>query len=118
MRAAGAEVRLLRHSEPSWRGLEYPTDKIFPAWETSEESRAFETARMTARSILGREPRLHRPAFSSHGCVTAGLFNIPTIGFGPANERDSHTVNDQIPLAQLAPAMAFYSLFPLVYVGA
>ncbi len=118
VRAAGAEVRLLRHSEPSWRGLEYPTDKIFPAWETSEESRAFETARMTARSILGREPRLHRSAFSSHGCVTAGLFNIPTIGFGPANERDSHTVNDQIPLAQLAPAMAFYSLFPLVYVGA
>ncbi len=117
VQAAGAEVRLLEYDEPSWRGLQYPTAKIFPAWETAEESPAFQAAQVTARAILGREPRLHRSAFSSHGCATAGLFNIPTIGFGPANEKDSHTVNDQIPLSQLQPAMAFYSLFPQVYVG-
>ena len=117
VQAAGAEVRLLEYDEPSWRGLQYPTTKIFPAWETAEESPAVQAAQGTARAILGREPRLHRSAFSSHGCATAGLFNIPTIGFGPANEKDSHTVNDQIPLSQLQPAMAFYSLFPQVYVG-
>jgi len=117
VQAAGAEVRLLQYAEPSWRGLEYPTEKIFPAWETADDSPVFQAAQITARGILGREPRLHRSAFSSHGCATAGLFNIPTIGFGPANEKDSHTVNDQISLAQLQPAMAFYSLFPQVYVG-
>ncbi len=117
VQGSGAEVRLLDYAEPSWRGFQYPTQKIFPAWETPEESRAFQATQVTARGVLGREPRLHRSAFSSHGCVTAGLFNIPTIGFGPANEKDSHTVNDQISLAQLQPAMAFYSLFPQVYVG-
>ena len=33
----------------------------------------------------------------------------------PADELHSHTVNDQIPLAQLEPAMAFYAMFPQVY---
>ncbi len=117
VQAAGADVRFLEYTEPSWRGLQYPTQKIFPAWETSEESQAFQAAQVTARGVLGREPRLHLSAFSSHGCATSGLFDIPTIGFGPANEKDSHTVNDQISLAQLQPAMAFYSLFPQVYVG-
>jgi len=45
------------------------------------------------------------------------MFGIPTIGFGPADEVHSHTVNDQISLAQLEPAMAFYGLFPQTYLG-
>ena len=65
--------------------------------------------------MLGREPRLHRSAFSSHGCAITGQFGIPTVGFGPADESHSHTVDDQIPLAQLEPAMAFYAMFPKVY---
>jgi acetylornithine deacetylase/succinyl-diaminopimelate desuccinylase-like protein len=43
------------------------------------------------------------------------MHGIPTIGFGPADEIHSHTVHDQIPLAQLEPAMAFYGLFPEIY---
>ena len=59
--------------------------------------------------------RLHRSAFSSNGCTTSGLFDIPTVGFGPADEVHSHTVKDQIPLAQLKPAMAFYAIYPATY---
>ena len=117
IQAAGAKVRLLEYDLPSWRGLTYPTKKIFPAWETPEDSPAFHATMKTARRVLDREPRLHRSAFSSHGCATAGLFGIPTIGFGPADEGHSHTVDDQIPLAQLQPAMAFYGMFPLNYAG-
>lgn len=113
---SGASVRLIHYDAPSWRGLTYPVEKVFPAWETPEDSRAFLAAMATARSVLGREPRRHRSAFSSNGCVTAGMFGIPTIGFGPADEVHSHTVNDQIPLAQLQPAMAFFAMFPELYV--
>jgi hypothetical protein len=45
------------------------------------------------------------------------MFGIPTIGFGPADEIHSHTTSDQISLAQLEPAMAFYGLFPTTYLG-
>ncbi len=113
--AASAEVRLLDYDQPSWRGFTYPTQKVFPAWETPEDSPAVVAAHTAAARVLGRQPRTHRSAFSSHGCATAGMFEIPTIGFGPADEIHSHTVNDQIPLAQLEPAMAFYALFPQIY---
>ncbi len=115
---AGAEVTLLDYDQPSWRGFAYPTDKVFPAWETLPDSAAVIAARATARQVLGREPRIHRSKFSSHGCATAGLFGIPTVGFGPADELHSHTVNDQIPLAQLQPAMTFYAMFTEVYQAA
>jgi len=114
----GANVRLLNYDLPSWRGFTYPTDKVFPAWETPVESLAVSAAMNAAERVLGRAPRIHRSAFSSHGCATSGLFGIPTVGFGPADELHSHTVNDQIPLAQLEPAMAFYALFPQVYLEA
>ena len=117
IQAAGASVGLLEYDLPSWRGLVRRTDKVFPAWETPEDSPAFRTALESARRVLGREPRLHRSAFSSHGCTITGQFDIPTIGFGPADESHSHTVDDQIPLAQLQPAMAFYALFPFLFNG-
>ncbi|NOZ78285.1 MAG: YgeY family selenium metabolism-linked hydrolase [Acidobacteria bacterium] len=115
VRAAVASVELKQYAEPSWRGVTYPTDKFFPAWETSQESLAVAAALDTARHVLGREPKMHHSNFSSNGCATAGMFHIPTVGFGPGNEMYSHSVNDQIELAQLAPAMAFYALFPGVY---
>ncbi len=113
--AAGAAVRLLDYDQPSWRGFSYPTEKFFPAWETAEEAPAVRAAMATAEKVLGREPRIHRSAFSSNGCTTAGRYGIPTVGFGPADEVHSHTVNDQIPLAQLEPAMAFYGAYPETY---
>jgi putative selenium metabolism hydrolase len=115
VQAVDAKVRMLDYNQPSWRGFAYPTDKVFPAWETPVDSPAVGAAISTARQVLGREPRMCRSKFSSSGCATAGLFGIPTVGFGPADELHSHSVNDQIPLAQLQPAMAFYAMFPEVY---
>ncbi len=112
---ANAAVHPLDYDLSSWRGLTYPTQKHFPAWETPEGSPAVRAALTTAEQVLGREPRIHRSTFSSHGCATAGMFGIPTVGFGPADEVHSHTTDDQIPLAQLQPAMAFYGMFPEVY---
>jgi putative selenium metabolism hydrolase len=114
----GAEVRLLHYGLPSWRGFTYPTDKVFPAWETPTDSAAVHAAMAAAELVLERSPRIHRSAFSSNGCATAGIYGIPTIGFGPADELHSHTVNDQIPLAQLGPAMAFFAMYPKVYLEA
>lgn len=116
--AADAKVTLLDYDLPSWRGFSYPTRKYFPPWETPEDSAAVQAALDTARTVLGREPRTHRSNFSSSGCTTQGMLGIPTVGFGPADELHSHSSNDQIPLVQLQPAMAFYALFPHAYLAA
>jgi putative selenium metabolism hydrolase len=113
--AAKAEVRLLRYEKPSWRNLVYPTDMFFPAWETPADGAIVVASMQAAREVLGREARFHRSAFSSNACATAGMFGIPTIGFGPADEIHSHTNLDQVPLSQLLPAMAFYAALPGVY---
>jgi acetylornithine deacetylase/succinyl-diaminopimelate desuccinylase-like protein len=44
-----------------------------------------------------------------------GMFGVPTFGFGPANEKYAHTVDDQVPVEHLVKAAAFYALFPSVY---
>ncbi len=118
VREAEAEIRVLRYEEPSWRGITLPVEKVFPAWETPAGSPAVAAALAAAREVLGRDPRLHRSAFSSNGCTTAGVYRIPTIGFGPGDEVHSHSNLDQVPLAQLPPAMAFYAAFPLLYLEA
>lgn len=115
VQSADADIRLLRYEEPSWRGFQYATEKVFPAWETPAETPIVRAAQQTVRELVDREPRIHRSAFSSNGCVTAGMFGVPTIGFGPGDEIHSHTNLDQVPLAQLAPAMAFYAGFPAAY---
>ena len=115
--AAEATVELVDYDQSTWRGLRCVTEKFFPAWETPAESVSVRAAMDCARTVLGREPRLHRSAFSSNGCSISGRFGIPTVGFGPADEVHSHSTNDQIPLAQLSPAMAFYALYPQIYVG-
>ena len=116
--ASAAEVEVLSYDLPSWRGLVLPTEKVFPAWAIDEEAAVVRAAVATAGAVLGRTPRFHRSASSSTACTTAGLAAIPTVGFGPADEVHSHSVEDQLPLAQLPPAMAFYALFPTAYLHA
>jgi acetylornithine deacetylase/succinyl-diaminopimelate desuccinylase-like protein len=55
--------------------------------------------------------------FSTNGIATCGMFDVPTIGFGPANEVHAHTPEDQCPIDHLALAARFYALFPTVYLA-
>lgn len=115
VRHSNASVEISEYVQRSWKGLEKSAQKYFPAWETREDSRVFQSGVTAARLILDREARIHRSAFSSNACAIAGRYGIPAIGFGPASESCSHSIRDQIPLAQLAPAMAFFALFPTLY---
>jgi acetylornithine deacetylase/succinyl-diaminopimelate desuccinylase-like protein len=44
-----------------------------------------------------------------------GVKSIPTIGFGPGEERHAHSTEDQVKVDDLWKAVAFYALFPFVY---
>ena len=51
------------------------------------------------------------------GAYSAGAAGIPTLGFGPQEERYVHAADDQVDLAKLTKAAAFYALFPLMFVN-
>ncbi len=60
-------------------------------------------------------PPTSRWVFSTDGISTMGRLGIPTIGFGPAEERHAHSVDDQVRIDHLTKSAMFYSLFPAVY---
>ena len=56
--------------------------------------------------------------FSTDGVYTAGVAGIPTVGFGPGEERYAHTVEEQVRLTDLAAAAAAYAAMAIKVCGA
>jgi putative selenium metabolism hydrolase len=109
------DVRVATYDEPSYTGLRRETEMRFPGWNLGLEHPLAKAAVKTFERVFARKPKIGRWAFSTNGVATMGVFGIPTIGFGPANETLAHTIDDQVPVAHLAKAAAFYAFFPTVY---
>ena len=118
VKAAGATVTVLDYSRPSYTGLTYPTKMFYPTWALPEDHPAVRAGVAAARGALGREPVVGKWAFSTNGIATAGMFGVPTIGFGPSNEVWAHTPEDQCPVQDLTLAARFYAAFPRCYLEA
>ena len=115
VRRAGASVTVLDYAVPAYTGLTYPTKKFYPTWLLPEEHPAVRAGVAAARQALGREPAVGKWGFSTNGIATAGMFGVPTIGFGPADEIWAHTPDDQCPVQDLTVAARFYAAFPRCY---
>ncbi len=118
VRAAGATVTVLDYAREGYTGLVYPTAKYYPTWVTPESHPAVRGAVRAATLALDHAPEVGRWVFSTNGVATAGMFGVPTVGFGPADERHAHTPDDQCPVAHLTRAMAFYAAFPQAWLAA
>jgi putative selenium metabolism hydrolase len=112
--AEQATVELLRYSDPSWTGYEKDVPKDYPTWVLPEEHPLVQAGAFAAELIRGEKPAIGRWVFSTDGIATMGQLGIPTIGFGPGEERFAHTVQDQVSIDQLVTAMAFYAVFPQI----
>jgi len=110
-----AKVKLLKYDKAGWKGLKYPTETYFPTWILPKNHKLIKAAEKTYLGALGKKAKLSRWIFSTNGVATMGMFKIPTIGFGPGNEKYAHSVNDQMPVDHLVKAAAWYALFPRTY---
>ena len=118
VKAAGAKVTVLTYERATHTGLVYPTEKYYPTWQIEAEHAAVKGGVVAATAALGHAPEVGKWVFSTNGIATCGLFGIPSIGFGPANEIYAHTPDDQCPVSHLPRAAAFYALFGAAYVSA
>jgi putative selenium metabolism hydrolase len=109
------EVRIADYSRPSYKGYVKEHQKFFPAWSVSETSPAVSLAARTYEFLHGKPPQVGKWAFSTDGNYSMGVRSIPTIGFGPGEERHAHSTEDQVKVDDLWKAVAFYTLFPFVY---
>ena len=105
-------VEELFYAEPSYTGFVFPVDKYFPAWALEEHHPLVE-AGQTARRLMGLpDAPSGKWDFSTNGIYWAGKAGIPSIGFGPGDERVAHMVNECVPLDEVVKATEFYALLP------
>ena len=105
-------VEELFYDEPSYTGFVFPVDKYFPAW-AFDEDHPLVAAGQTARASIGLpETPSGKWDFSTNGIYWAGKAGIPSIGFGPGDERVAHTADECVPLADVVKATEFYALLP------
>lgn len=90
VQAAGAKVKVLEYAVPSYTGLVHPTRQYYPAWEFPESSPHVQKAIAAYRRTFDGEPEVGLWTFSTNGIATAGIFGIPSLGFGPGHEKFAH----------------------------
>jgi len=104
-----AQVAVTGYRATSYAGYPCRARQVFPPWALPQDH---PLVRATARAVekaLGYEPRIGRWAFSTDGAYTMGVAGIPTVGFGPGEERFAHTVEDQVRVEAVIKAARVYA---------
>jgi putative selenium metabolism hydrolase len=104
-----AQVAVTEYRATSYTGYKCRAEAFFPAWVMPEDNPLVQTTMRSVRQVLGYRPRLERWTFSTDGAYTAGEINIPTVGFGPGEERYAHTTDEQLRLNDVVDAARVYA---------
>jgi putative selenium metabolism hydrolase len=108
------QVEELFYEAPSYTGFVFPVSKFYPAWLLDDAHPLTQAGQSTVEALWGEERLLGTWDFSTNGTYWAGKAGIPSIGFGPGDEKYAHTVLEQVPLNEVVAATEFYALFPKV----
>lgn len=98
----------------SFTGLTREGKKFFPGW-LLDESAPLLGAAVRALESRGVPVTVGTWSFSTNGTSTMGRHKIPTIGFGPGEERMAHQPDERVAVEQLLAARDFYSALAREY---
>jgi len=105
-------VEELFYDTPSYTGLVFPVSKFYPPWLLDDAHPITQAGQRTIEALWGEKRTLGTWDFSTNGTYWAGKAGIPSIGFGPGDEKFAHTSLEQVPLNEVVAATEFYALFP------
>ena len=112
-----AKIEVLYYEEVAYTGLKYGMEKYFPTWKIPLDDKSVVTGINTFKALFNKEPLVDKWTFSTNGVATNGMYQIPTIGFGPGNEVMAHAPNEKTPISDLVAASAFYALYSYLIIG-
>jgi putative selenium metabolism hydrolase len=115
--AQGATVEVLDYARPAYTGLALETEKYYPTWVLDPGHPLVTGGVAAGEAALGNTPNVDKWTFSTNGIASAGRLGIPTIGFGPSEERWAHSVLDQCPVDHLVASIAYYAALPAALAG-
>ncbi len=115
--AENAKVEVLDYARPAYTGLTLETEKYFPTWVLESDHPLVVAGAAAGEAALGKSLEVDKWTFSTNGIASAGRLGIPTIGFGPSEERWAHSVLDQCPVDHLVASIAYYAALPAALAG-
>jgi putative selenium metabolism hydrolase len=105
-------VEELFYDAPSYTGFVFPVSKYYPAYLLDDAHPFAQAGLRTIEALWGETRPLGTWDFSTNGTYWAGKANIPSIGFGPGDEKTAHMRNENVPLDEVVLATEFYALLP------
>ena len=111
------KVEELYYDTPSYTGFQFPLSKYFPAWLLDSTHPLVQAGQKTVSELWGVERPLGTWDFSTNGTYWAGKAGIPSIGFGPGDEKTAHTFVENVPLQDMVDATEFYAYLPQMIRG-
>ncbi len=111
------QVGVTEYRAASYTGYDCRTRNFFPAWAIAQDHPLVLALVRSVRETLGYRPHLGRWSFSTDGAYTAGVANIPTVGFGPGEERYAHTQDERVRLNDVVDAARVYARLAVELLG-
>jgi putative selenium metabolism hydrolase len=105
-------VEELFYDEPSYTGFVFPVSKFYPPWLLDDAHPLVQAGQRTIEALWGEKRPLGTWDFSTNGTYWAGKAGIPSIGFGPGDEKTAHMRNENVSLDEVVAATEFYALLP------
>lgn len=91
----------------SWTGARLEAPNFAPAWRMADDAPIVSAGQAALRAI-GLDAPLSHYAFCTNGSESAGRRGIPTVGFGPGEEAQAHTIDESVAVEQLRQAADGY----------
>lgn len=104
-----ASVEVPEYVASTYLGHPVQVRQHFPYWATPTNEPLLVAASAVIEDELGYVPHLGKWEFSTDGAYTSGIAGIPTIGFGPGEERYAHTAEEQVRVDDLVSAAQVYA---------
>jgi putative selenium metabolism hydrolase len=104
-----AEVHVTAYESCSYTGYQAHKHNYYPAWALDAEHPLLQAAISAVKKALGYRPAVGQWGFSTDGVYTMGVAGIPTIGFGPGEEKYAHAADEQIRLEDVFQAASVYA---------
>ena len=105
-------VEELFYDTPSYTGFVFPVAKFYPPFLLDDAHPLTLAGQSTIEALWGEKRALGTWDFSTNGTYWAGKAGIPSIGFGPGDEKTAHMTNENVPLDEVVLATEFYALLP------
>ena len=106
---AKATASVSEYTSTAYTGYQAHAKAYYPAWALEKDHPLVQHVCRAIRSELGYRPSIGKWEFSTDGVYTMGVAGIPTVGFGPGEERYAHAADECIRLTDVARAAQGYA---------